>query len=409
MPVFTYRGVSAAGKNLRGFVDAESSAGARSKLRRDGVFLTDLALSEGGASEATASGTVSVRFARSVSGTDLAIATRQLATLIGAAVPLVESLGALSEQVENARLKAALGGVRDRVNEGASLADALAAAGPFSDLYVNLVRAGEASGALDIVLGRLADYLENQVRTRNKVLGIVLYPVIVLVVALVVAFFLVTVVLPQIRHVLEDLGAELPWITKVIIAGSDFLTSWWWLLLLIVAAGLVAFRSIARTESGRYAIDRFKLRAPFFGKLVRTVAIARWARTLATLLAGGIPIVRALDTAGRVADNRVIAQAVEQAKESITGGATIAAPLRASGEFPPLVTHMVAVGERSGELEAMLAKVADTYDEQVETAVTRFTAILQPVLILVMVGIVAVIILAVLLPLMDITSGMETS
>jgi general secretion pathway protein F len=407
MPVYTYRGVSAAGKNLRGFVDAESSAGARSKLRRDGVFLTELALSEGGMAEAAAPGTRAVRFSRGVSGTDLAIATRQLATLIGAAVPLVESLGALSEQVENARLKAALGGVRDRVNEGSSLADALAAAGPFSDLYVNLVRAGEASGALDVVLGRLADYLENQVRTRNKVLGIVLYPLIVMFVALIVIIALVTFVLPQLSALLEGLGTELPWMTRWIINGSEFLTAYWWLLLAIAVAAFVTFGSVARTERGRYAIDGFKLRAPFFGKLNRTVAIARWARTLATLLAGGIPIVRALETAGRVAGNVVIADAIDRAKESITGGATIAAPLRASGEFPPLVTHMVAVGERSGELEAMLGKVADTYDEQVETAVARATAVLQPVLILLLVAMVAFIILAVLLPLMDITKAIQ--
>jgi len=407
MPVFTYRGVSPAGKNLRGFVDAESSAGARSKLRRDGVFLTELALSDGGAAEAKSPGAGSVSFTRSVSGTDLAIATRQLATLIGAAVPLVESLGALADQVENARLKAAIGGVRDRVNEGSSLADALAAAGPFSDLYVNLVRAGEASGALDVVLGRLADYLENQVRTRNKVLGIVLYPVIVMFVALAVIAALVTFVLPQLSALLEGLGTELPWMTRWIINGSEFLTAYWWLLLAIAVAGFITFRSIARTERGRYAIDGFKLRAPFFGKLNRTVAIARWARTLATLLAGGIPIVRALETAGRVADNVVISEAIDRAKESITGGATIAAPLRASGEFPPLVTHMVAVGERSGELEAMLGKVADTYDEQVETAVARATAVLQPVLILLLVAMVAFIIMAVLLPLMDITRAIQ--
>jgi general secretion pathway protein F len=407
MPIFTYRGVNAAGKNLRGFVDAESSAGARGKLRRDGVFLTELELSERAGGEAAAPGASRPRFGGSVPGTELAIATRQLATLIGAAVPLVESLGALSEQVENARLKAALGGVRDRVNEGASLADALAAAGPFSDLYVNLVRAGEASGALDIVLVRLADYLENQVRTRNKVLGIVLYPLIVLAVALAVAIALVTFVLPKIATLLQDLGTELPLITRVIIGASEFLTTWWWLLFLIFTAGAVTLRSVARTERGRYALDSAKLGTPYFGKLVRTVAIARWARTLATLLAGGIPIVRALETAGRVADNVVIAEAVDRARESITGGASIAAPLRASGQFPPLVTHMVAVGERSGELESMLAKVADTYDEQVETAVTRFTAVLQPVLILFMVGIVAVIILAVLLPLMDLTTSMQ--
>lgn len=408
MAVFAYRGVSAAGKNLRGFVDADSQASARSKLRRDGIFPTEIQASDAeGAETRERAGAGPARFTRAVSGTDLAVATRQLATLIGAAVPLVEALGALTDQVENQRLKAAIGGVRDRVNEGASLADALASAGPFSDLYVNLVRAGEASGALDVVLGRLADYLENQVRTRNRVLGIVLYPVIVLAVALAVAIALVTFVLPKIATLLEDLGTELPWITRAIIGASDFLTTWWWLLALLVAAAAVSLRGVARTERGRYALDGLKLRAPYFGKLARTVAIARWARTLATLLAGGIPIVRALETAGRVAGNAVIAEAVDRARESITGGASIAGPLRASGQFPPLVTHMVAVGERSGELESMLAKVADTYDEQVETAVTRFTAVLQPVLILFMVGIVAVIILAVLLPLMDLTTSMQ--
>lgn len=408
--MFAYRGVSGAGKNLRGFVDADSIATARAKLRRDGVFPTEIVASEAGAvpaAESRGAAAASVRFARSVSPTDLAIATRQLATLVGAAVPLVESLGALTEQVESARLKAAFGGVRDRVNEGASLGDALAAAGVFPDLYVNLVRAGEASGALDVVLQRLADYLENQVRTRNRVLGIVLYPVIVMGIAAVVAMLLVTVVLPRIKTLLEGFGSELPLITRVIIGASEFLTGWWWLLLLLAAAAAVAIASIGRTERGRHAIDSFRLNVPFFGRLVRTTAIARWARTLSTLLAGGIPIVRALETAGRVAGNVVIQEAVDRARESITGGASIAAPLRTSGQFPPLVTHMVAVGERSGELEAMLAKVADTYDEQVETAVTRFTAVLQPVLILFMVGIVAIIILAVLLPLMSITSQMQ--
>jgi general secretion pathway protein F len=407
MPVFTYKAVNAAGKNLRGFVDADSAATARSKLRRDGVFPTEILASDGAAPEAAGGRSEGARFTRSVSDTDLAIATRQLATLVGAAVPLVEALGALTEQVESGRLKAAIGGVRDRVNEGSSLADALAAAGPFSDLYVNLVRAGEASGALDVVLLRLADNLENEVRTRNRVLGIVLYPIIVLTVAVIVAIALVTVVLPKIRSLLEGFGSELPLITRVIMGASDFLTSYWWALLALAIGAVVFVSSLGRTERGRWAIDGAKLRTPYFGKLVRTVAIARWARTLATLLAGGIPIVRALETAGRVAGNVVIAEAVARARESITGGASIAAPLRTSGQFPPLVTHMVAVGERSGQLEAMLAKVADTYDEQVETAVTRFTAVLQPVLILFMVGIVAVIILAVLLPLMNITQQMQ--
>ncbi len=409
MPVYTYRGVNAAGRSLRGFVDAESDKSARTKLRRDGIFLTDLTESAGGATEASAAErAVRARFTRGVSGTDLAIATRQLATLLAAAVPLVEALGALTEQVENPRLKGAIGGVRDRVNEGASLADALAAAGPFSDLYVNLVRAGEASGALDQVLVRLADYLESQVRTRNKVSGIVIYPAILAVVAVVVVIVLVTFVLPQINSLLVESGRELPWMTRVIIDGSQFITGYWWLLALVAAAAFVALRSIGRTERGRYAFDGLKLRAPVLGKLLRTLAISRFTRTLTTLLSGGIPIVRALDTAGRVAGNAVIAEAVERAKESITGGSSIAAPLRASGQFPPLVTHMVAVGERSGELEAMLAKVADAYDEQVETTISRLTALLQPVLVLLMVGVVSFIIVATLMPLLDLAGALQT-
>jgi general secretion pathway protein F len=408
MPVYSYKGVNAAGRNLRGFVDAESDKGARAKLRRDGVFLTELALSESGAGEVARGPSPSgPRFQRGVSGTDLAIATRQLATLLGAAVPMVEALGALTEQVENVRLKGAIGGVRDRVNEGSSLADALAAAGPFSDLYVNLVRAGEASGALDRVLVRLADYLESQVRTRNRVSGILIYPIIVLIFAVIVVAVLVTFVLPKVTELLVQSNQELPFVTSLIIDGSAFFRRYWWLFVLLAAAAAVVLRSIGRSERGRYALDGLKLRLPIFGRLLRTLAISRFSRTLTTLLSGGIPIVRSLDTAGRVTGNAVIAEAVERARESITEGSTIAAPLRASGQFPPLVTHMISVGERSGELEAMLAKVADAYDEQVEVTLSRLTAILQPVLMIVLVAIVAVIIVATLLPLLNLAGSLQ--
>ena len=409
MPVYTYRGVSEAGKAVRGFVDAESDRSARAKLRRDGVFLTELAATAGAEvrRDSASPRRLSFEVFRRVGGTDQAIATRQLATLIGAGIPLVEALGALTEQVENTRLKSAISRVRDRVNEGASLADALSQTGIFGDLYVSMVRAGETGGALEQVLERLAEYLESQVRTRNKVLSIMIYPAIMFAVAMGVVMVLVTVVLPQITQLLESLNRPLPFYTLAIIGLSKFMREYWWAMGLALAALVIAFRAALRTERGRTSLDAVKLRLPLFGKILRQLALARFTRTLSTLLAGGIPIVRALDIAKHVANNRVLGAAVDKARDAITEGASIAAPLRRSGQFPPLVTHMVDVGERSGELEAMLAKVADTYDEQVENSVSRLTALLEPLLILIMVGLVLAIILATLVPLLEITSAIQ--
>jgi general secretion pathway protein F len=412
VPVYAYKGVTEAGRAAKGFVDADSHRAARAKLRKEGVYLTDLSESSGararGREREQAQG-VRLRLAalRRVSALDMALATRQLATLVGAGIPLVEALGALTEQVESTRLKGVLASVRDRVNEGASLADAMAQAGVFSDLYVSMVRAGEASGALEQVLERLADYLEDQVRLRNRVLSIVIYPLMMLGFALCVIAALVTFVLPQITQLLESLNAPLPLMTRVVIGASEFTRTWWWAMFAIVAVGVFALRAAIRTERGRVRWDAFRLRVPVLGKVVRLLAISRFSRTLSTLLAGGIPIVRALEISKFVASNAVIGAAIERATESLTEGASLAAPLRASGEFPPLVIHMVDVGERSGELEPMLAKVAENYDEQVENTVTRLTALLEPILILLMVGIVLVIIFATLFPMLQITGSIR--
>jgi general secretion pathway protein F len=409
VPVYAYKGVTAAGKKTRGHLDAESPRSARARLRRDGVFLTDLEESREAAVRA-APGRLAVALPglhRRVSTLDLALATRQLSTLIGAGIPLVSALRALTDQTENARLKGVLGQVRDRVNEGAALADAMAAGGDvFPEMYIGMVRAGEAGGALETVLDRLASYLESQVRLRNKVSAIVIYPAMMLVVACIVVGILVTVVLPQITELLASLNQPLPFYTRWIIAGSHFVRDYWWALLLAGIAIVAIFRTVVRTERGRAVYDRVRLRLPVVGRLVRLVAIARFSRTLSTLLSGGLPITRALETAGEVTANTVIAAAIDAARTSITEGASVAAPLRASGEFPPMVTHMIEVGEQSGELESMLAKVSDTYEEQVETTVARLTALLEPILIVVMVGIVLVIILATLVPLLQITSSL---
>ncbi|MDH3213207.1 MAG: type II secretion system inner membrane protein GspF [Myxococcales bacterium] len=407
MPVFEYKGVTTSGRSTRGVLDADTARGARARLRRDGIFLTEL--SEARArSESRADGPRwRLPSFQRISGMDLSLLTRQAATLVGSGIPLVEGLAALTEQVENPRLKSVISRVRDRVNQGASFADALAQANAFPELYVSMVRAGEAGGALEQVLERLAEYLESQVRLRNKVSSILIYPAVMLVFAMVVVGTLVTVVLPQITELLVSLNQPLPFYTRWIIALANFARDGWWAIGLVVVALAVGFRAAVRTARGRALYDRAQLGMPVLGRVVRLLAIARFTRTLSTLLAGGLPIVRALATSGDVTGNTVLKQAIDAARESITEGASVATPLRASGEFPPLVTHMIEVGERSGELEAMLGKVADTYEEQVETTVTRLTALLEPFLILIMVGIVVVIILATLVPLLQVTSSLS--
>ncbi len=406
MPVYAYKGVDGGGRSTRGFVDADSLRSARSKLRRDGVFLTEVSETSS-APRASRGASRTARSRGRVPILEIALATRQLATLVGAGIPLVEALGALTEQVENSRLKGILGNVRDRVNEGASLADALAEAGPFSGLYVSMVRAGETGGALEQVLARLADYLEGQVRLRNRVITIMVYPAMMFGFAILVVVGLVTFVLPQITQLFENLNQPLPIYTRAIMGMSEFARSWWWAIAAVLLMAAVLFRSALGTERGRMRWDALRLRLPLVGRVARQLAIARFTRTLATLLAGGIPITKALEISGVVADNSVIGQAVTRARESLTEGASLAAPLRASRQFPPVVTHMVDVGERSGELENMLAKVAESYDEQVENTVQRLTALLEPILILLMVVVVLGIILAVLVPMLQLTGSIQ--
>jgi len=408
VPVYAFKGVNAAGKSINGLLDAETSKSARGRLRKDGVYLTELTEQRGASSvKATASRSFHLPGFSRVPPLDLALATRQIATLLSSGIPLVEGLSALTEQTENVRLRTALGKARDRVNEGTHFADALAQTEAFPDLYVSMVRAGEAGGALETVLDRLADYLESQVRLRNKVSSILIYPSVMFGFAMVVVGVLVTVVLPQITELLTSLNQELPFYTRWIIALSNFAKVWWWAIVIAFVCIAMGLRAAVGTERGRDTFDSIKLRLPVIGRTVRIIAIARFSRTLATLLAGGLPIVRSLDTAKHVANNTVLGRAIDAARESITEGASVAAPLRNSGEFPPMVTHMIEVGERSGQLESMLSKIADTYEEQVETTVTRMTALLEPLLILLMVGIVVVIILATLVPLLQVTSSIS--
>ena len=405
MPVFEYKALTASGKAIQGLKEAESPKALRLVLKRDGVFLTEVL----GEQQQQAQARRDVNVRRWVEGRvgaeDLAVMTRQLAVLIHAGIPLVESLAALVEQVEHERLKRVISDVRQRVNEGASLADALSAhPGVFTGLFNNMIRAGESSGALDVVLVRLADFTEAQARLRSKIIGTMIYPAAMLVIGTLVLAALFTVVIPKITKIFEDTKAVLPWTTKALIAFSTFMARSWWAVLLLAGLAAWGFVRWKASAAGRARWDRFKLRVPVFGRLIRTIAIGRFSRTLATLLKSGVPLLAAMDIVKNVVGNVRLAEVIEQARVSIQEGETIAAPLKRSGEFPPLVHHMVAVGERTGSLEEMLANVADAYEDQVETTVAALTSLLEPFMIVGMGVVVAFIVFSILMPILQINS-----
>jgi len=405
MPVFEYKALTEAGKAVAGLREADSPKTLRSTLRREGVFLTEVV----GQKQADAQAAREVNVRRwvlgRISAQDLAIATRQLAVLVHAGIPLVESLTALVEQVDKEKLKRILGDVKQRVNEGSSLGDALAAhPRVFGDLYVNMIRAGEHSGALEIVLVRLADFTESQARLRSKILGTLAYPAAMMVIGSLVLGILFTVVIPKLTKIFEDTKATLPWTTRVLIAFTSFVTHWWWALLLLAAGAVWAFLRWRKTPAGRARWHRFVLTVPVFGRLARIIAIGRFARTLATLLKSGVPLLVSMDIVKNVVGNVRLAEVIEQARDAIREGESIAAPLKRSGEFPPLVHHMVAVGERTGALEEMLANVAGAYEDQVDTSVAALTSLLEPLMIVAMGTVVAFIVVSILMPILQINT-----
>ena len=410
--MFEYTGLTEAGKNVRGIRDAESSKALRQVLRKDGVYLTDAHAAEAGAvvgeQKTGLSREVDIPAMlgfTGVSAQDLAIATRQLATLISAGIPLVDALTALVDQIEQPRLKRIMGVVKQKVNEGASLADALREHPKvFSELYVNMIRAGESSGALDVVLVRLADFTESQAQLRNKIIGAMLYPAIMVVVGIAIVSILFVVVIPKVTRIFEDMNVTLPWTTRILIGVSSFARDYWYVVLVAVPAVVFGVRRFVRTPRGRSWWDRTKLGAPIFGELIRMLSLSRFAKTLATLLASGVPLLTAMDIVKNIVSNTLLADVIDKARDAIREGESIAAPLRRSGQFPPLVYHMIAIGERSGQLEEMLQNVARSYEAQVEMRVGALTSLLEPVMIVAMGGGVAFIVFSILMPIMQLNT-----
>jgi general secretion pathway protein F len=396
--------VATGNRSTRGMVNAESVRSARAKLRAEGIFPTEITESRTRGVSTEMLARLRLPQLQRVPDLDLALFSNQLSTLIEAGIPLVESLSALTEQIENTRLKGMIGRVRDTVNQGASLEEALSEyPQTFDRLYCSMVQAGESSGSLPLVLRRLGSYVESRMQLRNQMISAMIYPVLMLTLSFTALGVLLVTAIPSITALLEDRGLELPLLTRIVIACSDFLGQWWLVIIVVLVTALLTFSRLIQTEWGRLWWDRFRLGLPVLGRAMRHVSISRFSRTLATLLSGGVDIVQALNISKAVAGNAVIGRAIEAASEAITKGTTIAQPLRQSGEFPPLVTHMISVGEATGELDTMLAKVSDTYDELVTNSLNRLNALMGPVLLLFVAAMVVLVLLSTLLPLMQLT------
>lgn len=408
MAVFEYKGLDGRGKAVKGLIDAEGPKSARTRLRKDGVFPTEVF--EKSAGKATRGKGLSMevdvgQYFQRIKQQDIAEMTSQLSTLLAASVPMIESLSAVIDQCEKEKLKVVLTDLREKVNQGITLAEAMSAHPKvFSNLYVNMVRAGEATGSLEVVFHRLSEYTEKQVRMKSQITSAMIYPIMMTVVGGLIVIGLFVFVIPKIRRILESMGKTLPFITKLVLGISDFFLAWWLLILILAVAGIWWFKRWKSTPEGRYKYHAFLLRLPIFGPIVRQVAVARFCRTLSTLLDSGVPILTAIGIVEKVVDNEVLAKTIREAASNISEGESISGPLRDSGEFPPLVTHMIAIGERTGELEAMLSRVADSYDQQLENTLQGLTSLLEPLLILFMGGVVAMIAVAILLPMLDMSS-----
>jgi general secretion pathway protein F len=404
MPLFEYKAIGGDGKTSKGVVEADSQKTARQKLKKQGLLVTDIQEKNGGAKRNGKAPALTL-FGNRVNQDEVAVMTRQLASLVKANIPLVDSLSALVDQAESVALKTELSQVRESVNEGISLAKALSQSPKtFDNIYINMVEAGESSGMLGLVLLRLADLKEAQTRLKRKVVGGMTYPAIMFFVAVAVLVGIFAFVIPKLQQIFVSMNKALPLTTEILIWISVQVTTWWPAMLIGSGLSFYGFLRWINTPKGRERWDRFKLVAPIFGRITRMMAITRFAGTMSTLLGSGVPILTAMNISKNLVGNVHIARAIENARSNITEGQSIAEPLKRSGEFPPLVIHMISIGEKTGELPAMLKNVADSYDEQVSTAIDSMTALLEPAMIVFMGGTVGFIVVSVITPLMEMSN-----
>lgn len=402
MAIFEYKGVSASGKKTQGTVDADSSKSARQKLKQRGIFISEIKERN---EEKKNQSKSAISFGGGVKQKDLTLMIRQLSTMIKARIPLDEALEAIVEQTDDNSLKSVMSQVKASVNEGRSLADSCKMFPKvFDTIFVAMIRVGEASGNLDLVLVRLANFAEANQQMRQKIIGALTYPMFMMVAGAAITIFLFAFAVPKITEVFSGSNMPLPKLTQVMLSISNFISQQWFFLVVGTIGGFFFFKWWISTENGRAKWDAISLKLPGVGKLVRMIAVSRFARTLSTMLGSGVQLLDAIDVVKEVVNNAVIKQALVQSRASISEGHSIAGPLKASGEFPPILTHMIAVGERTGELEEMLNVVSDAYDSQVDTAIQSMTRLLEPLMIAVMGGVIALVALSIFMPLLELNN-----
>lgn len=428
MPRYTYVALDARGQESTGLVDANSTNEAIGQLRQAGYFPTNV-VEEGKAKGREPKAvkqkkTKAVRVAapagqkksivlfqrKSVKPRVLMIFTRQLATLIDAGLPLLRALTVLAKQERDKVLQRTIGSLSDSVQGGSTFSEGLAQHPKiFNDLYVNMVRAGELGGVLELVLNRLAEFQEKAQKIKNKVVAAMVYPIIVMFLALLIMVFLLVFIVPRFEQIFKDMLGDkpLPAITRFVIGASNAIKDRWPIILGVVFIVVVGFKLLARTTRGRRALDQVKLRTPLFGDLLRKTSISRFSRTLGTLVTSGVPILQALNITRETAGNTIIANAITQVHDSVKEGESIVQPLEASGVFPPMVISMIDVGEETGQLPEMLLKIAEVYDDEVDNAVAGLTSMLEPIMIVLLALVVGTIVIALFMPLISIISGLQ--
>lgn len=397
MPLFNYKARTPAGAIVQGTIDAPDQMTAVNKLRNQKVIVLEIALAKKNPFEALQKyNPLKPR----VKAKDLVLFSRQLSTLVSAGVPIVQGLTILTEQIENPAFKKVVNNLSDDIKAGISIAEAMKKEpDAFSELYVAMIKAGEVGGILDVILERLSTYLEAADALKGKVKGALMYPSIVAFIASCVTIFLLVVVIPTFQEIFSSFGTELPLPTKVLIALSDFLKHYIIFLILGVIAAVVGVMQYYKSEKGKVKMDAFFLKMPLFGDMLRKVAVAKFTRTLGTLVKSGVPILQALDTVAQTAGNKIVEKAILTAKESIREGEKIADPLKKSGVFPPMVIQMISVGEETGNLDTMLTKIADFYDQEVDVAVKGLTSMIEPIVICVMGIVIGAIVIAMFMPM----------
>lgn len=395
MAVFDYKGFSATGDKVSGSCEGNGQRAVTATLRERGIFVTELVA----AGKKSPSGPSRWFHPGRPRLEDLAVTTRQLATLLSAGVTLDVALDTVAVQLDQARLSATLKRVREGVVQGESLHQSLAAEGLFSPLYLSLVEVGEQSGTLDQSLAGLADLLEEQARLHSRITAALAYPLLMAIVGCGVLLFLITFVLPKVTRMLIELEQTLPWPTRLLMGGTSFLQQYGWLLALLLALLLVLLRRWAASPAGRFRLDRYRLWLPLLGRLQLLLATSRFSRTLATLIGNGLSLLRALDISAGLLNNRLLQQNINDIAGQVHEGESLARALRKKMLFPAILPQMVAIGEKSGELEQMLLRVAQVCDQQVELTINRLLALLEPIMILLMGSVVGFIVLAVLLPI----------